>query len=95
MLSLQVPIHVKGKDVSVSLGEQWQLHIEAKVGPAETRRVEGQLRKPVKGFGNGSVWELVTEGSCKVHQCSRNPVTAPCACRNNARDLENWFQLLV
>lgn len=59
-------MHVRGKDVSVSLREQRHLQIQASLGAGEVRRVEGTLKKTVKSFGNGSVWELVTEGDCKV-----------------------------
>ena len=57
----QVPESVKGKDVSVTLRDGRALEIEARIGNQDVRRVEGLLRRPVKGFGNGSTWELTLE----------------------------------
>ena len=63
----QVPESVKGKDVSVTLRDGRALEIQARIGNQDVRRVEGLLRCPVKGFGNGSTWELTLEEGCKVH----------------------------
>lgn len=52
--------------MKVGLREQRYVEIQVSLGPTEDRRVEGLLRKPVKAFGNGSTWELITEGTCKV-----------------------------
>lgn len=62
----QVPVAVKGKDVTVSLREQRCLDIQVSLGGRYSRRVDGHLRKAVKSFGNGSTWELITEGTCKA-----------------------------
>ena len=58
---------MKGKDVSVTLKDRRTLEIQARIGNQDVRRVEGLLRRPVKGFGNGSTWELTLEDCCKVH----------------------------
>lgn len=63
---VQVPILVKGKDVMVALKDRTFLEIQVSLGARDSRRVEGLLRKPVKSFGNGSTWELISEGSCKA-----------------------------
>ena len=62
----QVPVAVKGKDVTVSLKDQRCLDIQVSLGGRYSRRVDGHLRKAVKSFGNGSTWELITEGTCKA-----------------------------
>ena len=58
---------MKGKDVSVTLKDRRTLEIQARIGNQDMRRVEGLLRRPVKGFGNGSAWELTLEDFIKVH----------------------------
>lgn len=50
----------------VALKDRKSLEIQVTLGARDSRRVEGLLRKPVKSFGNGSTWELITEGSCKA-----------------------------
>lgn len=64
--SIQVPISIKGKDVMVALKDRKFLEIQVSLGARDSRRVEGLLRKPVRSFGNGSTWELISEGSCKA-----------------------------
>ncbi|CAL8464128.1 g3663 [Coccomyxa elongata] len=66
VIQLAVPISVKGMDVMVALKDRNSLEIQVSLGARDSRRVEGLLRKPVKSFGNGSTWELITEGSCKL-----------------------------
>jgi hypothetical protein len=67
---MQVPRAVAGRDVRVSLSEGRSLEIVvgATAGAADEGplRIAGLLSNPAKGFGNGSVWELVSEGSGKV-----------------------------
>ena len=65
----QVPRTVAGRDLHVSLREaRLQISIPGGAGgaSASATQVEGTLRNPAKGFGNGSVWELVSEGDGKV-----------------------------
>ena len=53
----------------VSLREQrsFEVSVSGAGGSGEPQRVAGLLRWPARGFGSGSVWELVAEGSGKVH----------------------------
>ncbi len=74
---------VKGRDIKVSLREQRYLDIQVSLGARDSRRVEGLLRKAVKSFGNGSTWELITEGTCKASMQSLSAVHAalPLSCQ--------------
>ena len=51
---------------SVSLKGKRELEVAVDCGGGDVKRVGGMLRKAVKGFGSGSVWELVPEGDGKV-----------------------------
>ncbi len=63
---MQVPKGVGSGAVTVSLKGQRELEVAADCGGGAVKRVGGVLRKPAKGFGAGSVWELVPEGDGKV-----------------------------
>ena len=81
-LSWQVPKFVVSGSVRVSLKGQRELDIAVNNGGVEIKRVGGVLRKAAKGFGSGSVWELVPDGDRKVwdNHTSLHAVVHACTC---------------
>ena len=85
-LRLQVPRRVAGRDLRVSLKDgqlhisvSGELHITVSEQGLSAVWVEGTLRNPAKGFGDGSVWELVREGDGKVCRILAAMDPPPCS----------------